>query len=43
MNVMARAVKRARRTAVAAGVGLVVLLVFATRDYLGPRLEAFAR
>lgn len=37
MNAAARGGKRGRGTAVAAGVGLVVLFVFAARDYLGTR------
>lgn len=40
MNAAARGGKWARGTAVAAGVGLVVLFVFAARDYLGARFYA---
>ena len=42
MNAVARAGRGARWTVIAAGVGLVVLFVFAGRDYLGARLyEAY--
>jgi tetratricopeptide (TPR) repeat protein len=42
MNAAVRAGKRARWTTAAAGVGLVVLLVFAAREYLGARFyEAY--